>query len=118
MKAESDELTGADEIIVDLQESGKCRLLIDNGNHFDHIMNGILLLGRKSIVFKNDTGKRCLRYEDISSSTTESNYKLHLYDCANDSLYECVFSNASVLQWQDIIVSSVYIKTGRFINRR
>jgi len=106
------------EIAVDLQESGKCQLFVENGKNFDLVLNGNLILNDNSMICKNDQNICFLQYQDISSVTTEGNDKLQIYNQADGQLYQLKFKKGSVLQWQDIITSAILLKMGRLVNKR
>jgi len=107
-----------EEIIVDLQESGKCQLSAEKGLKFESVLNGDLLLSENSIICKNEHKTSFFLYQDISSVTTESNDKLQLFHHETGQLYQLKFQKGSVLQWQDIIISAILQKTGRTVNMR
>lgn len=110
---------GQESIIVDLKKSGICQLFAETGtNKFQFLLSGKLLLSESNIIFRNANINHSLKYMDISSITTESNYKLQLYDQVARQLYQVTFLKNNVLQWQDIITSIIFLKTGRSVNTR
>ena len=110
---------GQEEIILDMKDSGICQLFTETRlNNFQFVSGGRLLLGESNIIFRNGNNDHSLKYMDISSITTESNYKLQLYDQVARQLYQLIFVKNNVLQWQDIITSIIFLKTGRLVNTR
>jgi len=109
---------GYHEIAVDLHESGQCQLFVENGKNFDFVLSGNLILDDHSMICKNDHNICFLKYQDISSVTTEGNDKLQLFNQAENQLYQLKFQKGSVLQWQDIIATAIFLKTGKTVNRR
>jgi 1-acyl-sn-glycerol-3-phosphate acyltransferase len=106
------------ETTADIGESGECRLSAVKEGHFCHVLNGRLILKDEFIVFRSENEETSLSFLNISSVTTESNSKLQLFNCVTRQLYQVEFTRASVLQWQDIIVSAIKLKTGKDINTR
>lgn len=102
---------------VDLQELGKCDLSIERGIRFEPLLSGYLRLTQDNMDCRNHEQSSILPFSDIRSITTESNNKLQLY-LTGGELYQLQFEKASVLQWQDILISAIYLKTGRYVNRR
>lgn len=117
-KEKTSNLVQYHEIAVELQESGKCQLFVENGKNFDLVLNGNLILNDNSMICKNDHNICFLQYQDISSVTTEGNDKLQIFNQAEGQLYQLKFQKGSVLQWQDIITSAINLKTGKTVNRR
>jgi len=110
---------GQEEIIVDMKDSGICQLFAETSlNNFQFVLSGKLLLCESNIIFRSGNNDHSLKYMDISSITTESNYKLQLYDHVARQLYQVIFVKNNVLQWQDIITSIIFLKTGRLVNTR
>ncbi|HBE43565.1 MAG TPA: hypothetical protein DDW27_20685 [Bacteroidales bacterium] len=105
-------------IVKEREISGKCRLALESGNRFIPVIDGELRIDREAMIISDSDKNVTLYYNNISSVTTESNYKLQVFDAGNNKLYQLEFPSASVLQWQDIITSVIFLKTGRQINTR
>jgi 1-acyl-sn-glycerol-3-phosphate acyltransferase len=99
-----------------LNDSGRCILYAENGVHFVRFIEGELLLEPDCLLFTAGNQKKRIDYAGIGSVTTESNYKLQIFDKRENQLFKVEFRNSSVLQWQDIITSAIFITTGRRIN--
>ena len=108
----------SEEILIDLNESGKCQLFEEKGRTFKEILNGNIFLSDKSIICKNSHIEYSFRYQDISSVTTESNDKLQFFILPTNQLYQLIFQKGSVLQWQDIITSAIELKSNKEVNMR
>jgi 1-acyl-sn-glycerol-3-phosphate acyltransferase len=98
--------------------SGKCRLSIESGIKLITLLTGELRIEEEKMIITDSEKNVELYYCNISSVTTESNYKLQLFDAPYNKLYQLEFPSASVIQWQDIITSAIFLKTGRQINTR
>ncbi len=114
---ESDANLEKNEFLVDLHESGICNLSMEHGIVFEPVLTGHLRLTEDRIVCQNNQGTCSFLFSDINSATTESNNKLQLYH-SKGQLYQLQFEKSSVLQWQDIITSAIYLKTSRLVNNR
>jgi 1-acyl-sn-glycerol-3-phosphate acyltransferase len=107
-----------EKIAEEREISGKCKLVVESGLRFMPVLEGELRIDAETIVINDSKKNVALYYIDLSSVTTESNHKLQLFDAKNNKLYQLEFPSASVLQWQDIITSAIFLKTGRQINTR
>ena len=107
-----------EDIAQNIKYSGKCRLAIESGKRFITLLTGELRIDEEKIIITDSEKNVELYYCNLSSVTTESNYKLHLFDTTYNKLYQLEFPSASVIQWQDIITSAIFLKTGRQINTR
>lgn len=101
-----------------LKDSGACRLFMENGRKFILTLTGNLTLTGHDMVFASSGREVRLPYEEISSITTESNFKLQIFNHVSRQLFQAEFINGSVLQWQDILTSAIFLRTGRTINTR
>jgi 1-acyl-sn-glycerol-3-phosphate acyltransferase len=97
-------------------DSCKCTLYAEKGVHFVTLLEGELILEPDNLLFTTVNQMKRIKYANISSVTTESNYKLQIFDNRENQLFKVEFRNSSVLQWQDIITSAIFIKAGRRIN--
>jgi len=107
-----------EDIAKNIGISVKCRLAIESGIKFVPLLTGELRTDEEKIIITDSEKNVELNYYNLSSVTTESNYKLHLFDSTYNKLYQLEFPSASVKQWQDIITSAIFLKTGRQINTR
>jgi 1-acyl-sn-glycerol-3-phosphate acyltransferase len=67
------------------------------------LSTGRMMLTCQRLIFLEGSNNRSISLEAISSVTTESNYKLQVYDGSQRKLYQVVFGRESVLKWQDLI---------------
>lgn len=98
--------------------SKRCILAVESDSKFLPILDGELKTGNEGITINNNGTSYSLYYKNISSVTTESNYKLQVFDQRNEKLYQLEFPSDSVLRWQDIIKSEIIMKSGQKINTR
>jgi len=84
----------------------------------DTIYSGPMVLTDQRLVFTKESHVRALALEGISSLTTESNYKLQLYDSKEGKLHQLVFCRESVLKWQDLIAAVIQKEYKRTPNLR
>jgi len=66
-----------------------------------------MVLTNMRLLFKSYSDHLSLDLGNLNSVTTESNFKLQLYNEANDRLYQVVFERESVLKWQDLISMTI-----------
>jgi len=107
-----------EDITRKIKISGRCKLAIESGIRFVTLLEGELRIDEEKMIIADSEKNVELYYGNISSVTTESNCKLQLFDTINKKLYQLEFPSASVLQWQDIITSAIFLRTGRQINTR
>lgn len=77
---------------------------------------GRVLLTDHRIIIPGDPEK-VVELAKISSITTEGCRRLQLFDSSSETLYQLLFTNESVLLWQDILVLSVEELSGQTPNR-
>ena len=107
-----------EDIAQNIKISGKCKLAIESEIRFITLLEGELRIEEEKMIIADSEKNVELYYSNLSSVTTESNYKLQLFDTTYNKLYQMEFPSASVIQWQDIITSAIFLKTGRQINTR
>lgn len=82
------------------------------------LFTGSMMLTNKRLVFLEGPDIRSVPLEAVSSVTTESNYKLQVYDSSEERLYQLVFDRDSVLKWQDLIAVVIEKEYTRIPNLR
>jgi len=94
-----------DELILAFCEEVK--LSCESFPHMGFIYSGPMVLTGQRLIFTKESNVRAISLEGITSLTTESNYKLQLYDSKEEKLYQMVFCGESVLKWQDLIAAVI-----------
>ncbi|MGW8316241.1 MAG: 1-acyl-sn-glycerol-3-phosphate acyltransferase [Bacteroidales bacterium] len=84
----------------------------------ERLFTGPVMLTTNRLVFAEDPGAGTISLASVSSVTTESNYKLQVYDNSINRLYQLVFGRESVLKWQDLIAAVIENEFGRTPNLR
>lgn len=98
--------------------SEEIELSAESFQDMDVLLTGSLMLTDKRLVLKDGSETWSISLEAISSITTESNYKLQLYDSNEEKLYQLVFVRESVLKWQDLIAVIIEKEYKRMPNLR
>jgi hypothetical protein len=81
-------------------------------------LTGKIVLTNKRILCIGDRESKSLELEDISSVTTESNFKLQVYNSNAGMLYQMIFDRESVLKWQDLVAAMIEKEFQRIPNLR
>jgi len=98
--------------------SDEAELWEEAGAELRPVLAGTLTLDRASLRIEGAAGSRTIDLAPLRSVTTESNRKLQLYDAAAGRLYQLTFPKASVLKWQDLIVTALRSELGIEPNTR
>ncbi len=96
----------------------KCLVYVENKLNYDMLLEGLLSVGNGLLRIKNQEKELVVSFAGINSVTTEVNSKLHIYDKKEEQLYLVRFTEASVLMWQDILVSAIWLDEAKTINTR
>lgn len=94
-----------------------CSVSREKNDLFELLMKGNLCIQNESLQVDDGQQSVKIPLHHIQSVTTESNNKLHVYDGVEDQLYLFQFPAASVLLWQDILVSVILKRFGKRVNR-
>ncbi|MEN8230241.1 MAG: 1-acyl-sn-glycerol-3-phosphate acyltransferase [Bacteroidota bacterium] len=87
--------------------SGQVELSAESFPRMEQLLTGSMILTGRRLVFSDDSDIRSISLKAVSSVTTESNYKLQVYDSSAKKLYQVVFGRESVLKWQDLIAAVI-----------
>ena len=87
--------------------SGEAELSSESFPGMKLLSTGRMMLTRRRLVFIEGSEMWSIPLETLSSVTTESNYKLQVYDSSQGKLYQLVFGRESVLKWQDLIAAVI-----------
>jgi hypothetical protein len=101
-----------------IAESGEASLYKESLSRLQVLLTGRLRLTREQLILSDGNQNLSLNLADVSSITTESNFKLQLYDSKAGQLYQLVFPGESVLKWQDLLALTIREVHGRTPNLR
>lgn len=110
------ELLNKDERLIAFSED--MALYSESFPGMEKLLQGCMMLTPERIVCVRGTEVHSIMLENVSSLTTESNFKLQVYDGRQEVLYQLVFGTESVLKWQDFIACTMEKEFNRIPNLR
>ena len=90
----------------------------ERGKKIVKLFYGTLLLTNKNLLMECENHKLTVDLERILSVTIESNYKLQVFESAENRLYQIIFECESALKWQDYLLKVIENEFGFLPNDR
>jgi len=90
-----------------IHRTDRVSVYAEQSRRMEKILDGVCRLTMKNLCFSNQQKSCRIKLDHISAATVEGSNKLQLYEAHQGQLYQIIFSQDSVLKWQDFICRTI-----------